>query len=255
MKNVILTITFLCVVNLSNLYAQDFPLREKYPNVKTISSEQLYDNYKSYLLIDVRSRYEFLAIRMRSARSVPLGNEEFVASVQKLQHSRSDKPVVFYCNGITCAKSYKAYNVAKDSGIENVMVYDAGILNWARKYPQQTTLLGETPANLKFFLTDDKFKSHLIPTSEFKEKMAQGAIVIDVRDGFQRIEKIFEDETINVPIDEAVLYASRKSKEGKTLLLYDAVGKQVRWLQFYLEKAGVTDYYFLEGGVKGYLGK
>ncbi len=41
----------------------------------------------------------------------------------------------------------------------------------------------------------------------------------------------------------------RKSIEGKTLYIFDAVGKQVKWLQYHLEKEGVSDYYFLKKGV------
>lgn len=42
-------------------------------------------------------------------------------------------------------------------------------------------------------------------------------------------------------------------KRNKKLLIYDAVGKQVRWLQYLLEKNNVTGYYFMKGGIKSYL--
>ena len=41
-------------------------------------------------------------------------------------------------------------------------------------------------------------------------------------------------------------------KSGKTLLVYDEAGKQVRWLQYYLEDKGIPTYYFMSGGVKAY---
>jgi len=239
---------------IADLYAIDFPLREKYPDVKTIESEELYKNLNNYLLIDVRSRYEFLAIRMQKAHSVPLSHRKFIINLEKFRN-KSDKAIVFYCNGIICAKSYKAYQKAQKHGIDNIFAYDAGIFNWAKKYPDQTTLLGENPANLDLLLSNTQFKAHLLPLDKFTEKMGDNAIVIDVRDEFQRENKIFENSSIHIPIDEVVVYAAKKAKGEKTLLLYDAVGKQVRWLQFYLEKAGVTNYYFLENGVKGYLEK
>ncbi|MDX1803386.1 MAG: glycerol-3-phosphate 1-O-acyltransferase, partial [Alcanivorax sp.] len=40
-----------------------------------------------------------------------------------------------------------------------------------------------------------------------------------------------------------------------TLLIYDAVGKQVRWLQYMLEAEGVKDYYFMQGGAKSFYEK
>lgn len=41
-------------------------------------------------------------------------------------------------------------------------------------------------------------------------------------------------------------------KARKTLLVYDKVGKQVRWFQYYLEQQGLKDYYFLAGGAEGF---
>ena len=37
--------------------------------------------------------------------------------------------------------------------------------------------------------------------------------------------------------------------KNKQLLIFDAVGKQVRWLQYHLEDGGYSDYYFLAKGV------
>jgi len=34
--------------------------------------------------------------------------------------------------------------------------------------------------------------------------------------------------------------------------VYDKVGKQTRWFQYYLEQQGLKDYYFLAGGAEGY---
>ena len=47
-------------------------------------------------------------------------------------------------------------------------------------------------------------------------------------------------------------YFERARKRGKTLLIYDEVGKQVRWLQYTLERYGIEQYYFMQGGAKGY---
>jgi len=32
--------------------------------------------------------------------------------------------------------------------------------------------------------------------------------------------------------------------------VYDKVGKQTRWFQYYLEQQGLKDYYFLAGGAE-----
>jgi len=36
------------------------------------------------------------------------------------------------------------------------------------------------------------------------------------------------------------------------LMIYDAAGKQVRWLQYYLEDKGLKSYYFMAGGINAY---
>ena len=36
------------------------------------------------------------------------------------------------------------------------------------------------------------------------------------------------------------------------IFIYDEVGKQVRWLQYALEKANVKNYYFMHNGARGY---
>jgi rhodanese-related sulfurtransferase len=47
-------------------------------------------------------------------------------------------------------------------------------------------------------------------------------------------------------------YVQKAIKQKRTLLIYDEVGKQVRWLQYALEKAGAKNYYFMHKGAKGY---
>ena len=42
------------------------------------------------------------------------------------------------------------------------------------------------------------------------------------------------------------------NREGKELLIYDEVGKQVRWLMYYLEDNNAPNYYFMKGGVREY---
>ena len=57
-----------------------------------------------------------------------------------------------------------------------------------------------------------------------------------------------------MPLDNAALkkYVEQARQEGKTLLIYDEAGQQVRWLQYYLESEKVAAYYFMAGGAKGY---
>ncbi|MFX1517887.1 MAG: sulfurtransferase, partial [Promethearchaeota archaeon] len=49
-----------------------------------------------------------------------------------------------------------------------------------------------------------------------------------------------------------IMGVGKALKENKTLLIYDAAGKQVRWLQYYLEDKGLKSYYFMAGGINAY---
>jgi hypothetical protein len=37
------------------------------------------------------------------------------------------------------------------------------------------------------------------------------------------------------------------------VLIYDYTGQQVRWVQYLMESLGVSDYYFLKGGFRGFM--
>ncbi len=45
---------------------------------------------------------------------------------------------------------------------------------------------------------------------------------------------------------------SKAKSENKTLLIYDAAGKQVQWLMYYLEDQGLKNYGFMKGGASAY---
>jgi hypothetical protein len=57
------------------------------------------------------------------------------------------------------------------------------------------------------------------------------------------------------PIDDFIKRVVKKGLlQDSTLLIFDQVGKQVRWLMYYLEASGYTNYYFLSGGAYAVLG-
>ena len=47
-------------------------------------------------------------------------------------------------------------------------------------------------------------------------------------------------------------YIKQAKEENRALFIYDEVGKQVRWLQYALEKENIKNYYFMATGAKGY---
>lgn len=232
--------------------AEGYPLRAKYPNVKYISTEELNKEYAQAIIVDVRSTLEFDVIHIAKAVHIPVAQATFVREIIELRGKNRAVPIIMYCNGHTCEKSYEAVEQAAGAGLTNTLAYDSGIHDWVAHYPNKTTLLGETPAARSKLISADILKKHKIKYAEFAKKASDPeAIVIDVREPFQRKEIPDLPRLRNIPSDRLVQLLAGKEIKGKTLLITDAVGKQVEWIQYYLEKYGFKNYFFLENGVSG----
>ena len=237
---------------------KEFPGRDLYPEVPFIELQDFYAKLSrnEVTVVDVRSSYEYQTLRIKDAINIPLASKTFVSEMRKLSVS-TGKPIVVYCNGKTCMKSYKAARKCSIEKIDNVLAYDAGIMDFAKTYPKNALLLGKLLSDPKKLISKDDFKKHLIEPEKFGERIASTSdIVLDVRDRFQREGiSIFVGREHRVSIDNTRRldrYIDKAIKENKTLLIYDAAGKQVRWLQYYLNDKGLKSYYFMKGGIRAY---
>ncbi len=233
----------------------EFPGRAKYSDVKVVELEELYAQRNDVVIVDARSSYEYDTLRVKGALNISLSSKSFGAELTKIR-AETGKPIVFYCNGKTCMKSYKAVRQAIFHKIDNVMAFDAGIFDWAKSYPGEAVLLGDSPINPKNLISKTELYKHMLKPAEFGKRVGNSTLVLDVRDLHQR-EAIgfFPGHERRVGLDDAKTlhkYIDRAKKQGKTLLIYDEVGKQVRWLQYTLEKAGLDNYFFMDGGANGY---
>lgn len=253
-----MTATLLLLSVCSAVAAGDFPLREKYPDVKPITLEQLNQNYADTIIIDVRSKEEFDVIHINKALNLPVTKGGFLSSLEKTRAKDGAADIAFYCNGHTCAKSYKAAQKALGAKFQNIYCFDAGIFEWTTTYPDKATLLGQSPVSADKLISKADLNARKIDFEEFKTKASAGnAMIVDLRDPFQRAK----DSTLpqnknvdlkgarNIPMDRIVKLLKKGEFKNKQLLIFDAVGKQVRWLQYHLEDGGYTDYYFLAKGV------
>lgn len=230
----------------------DFPLRAKYPDAKPISTEELTKGYDSAVIVDVRSTVEFEVARINSAKHVPITKASFAADLEKVRGKAEAAPMSFYCNGHKCAKSYEAYAKAAEAGFTNIFVYDGGIFDWMKANPDKATLMGKTPAPADKIIPESELKKRMIPLDEFKTKAAEAnAMAIDIREPMQR--KVIPDvkNLRNIPLDQLIGQLQKKQFADKHLLILDAVGKQVEWLQYHLEENGYSNYNFLTKGVDG----
>lgn len=231
-----------------------FPHRTHFTQVPVMELEQLYRQLDTCAVVDVRSRYEYEVLHITGAVHIPLHKDKLPKAVRELR-ATTDKPIVFYCNGTTCKKSYEAAELAMQAGVAGVYAYDAGIDAWSRKHPELSVLMGKTPVHPSELISSESFKKRLITVQDFEARMEQGAVVLDVRDLRQRDVMLFPMRELRAPLDDAdklALAVAEAKRLKKPLLVYDKVGKQVRWFQYYLEQQGLRDYYFLAGGAEGY---
>ena len=256
MKLTKLLLTGLMLLQTSLIWAnEEFPLRDLYLKVQHMELEELYNKREQVLIFDVRSSYEYDTLHIKGAQHLALNDREFVTALRKLRNS-DQRPLVFYCNGHTCKKSYKAAQKARQGHIDNVYAYDAGIFDWTKAHPDEAVLLGQSPVNPASLLNKEKLNAHMMEPEAFGTRVGDNTITLDIRDTHQKDAlNLFPMQQRSVPLDNNKLktYVDKAKATKKTLMIYDAVGKQVRWLQYFLESEGLTDYYFMKGGATAFL--
>lgn len=233
----------------------DFPGRATYPKVKVYSTEQLDQSFNNVIIVDARSKYEFSVLHINNAINIPLHSKSFEKTLSEI--NTQGKDIIFYCNGHTCYKSYKAALKAKKAGFSNVFSYDAGIFDWANAHPDKATMLSITPMNPDNIISKSTLKAHSLSPKDFTNKLTDNSIILDIRDSAQRgLMSLFPYRQKNISLKQNKKLSQLFDKVVKNnlpLFIYDAAGKQVRWLQYYIEAKGVKNYYFMKGGSKNFL--
>jgi rhodanese-related sulfurtransferase len=252
MKRYLLLI--LCLLLPGQILAQDedFPGRAVYPKVKVYDTETLNKSFGEVIIVDVRSKYEYDTLHVNTAVNVPLNSNKFSQKIAELQ--AGSKPLVFYCNGHTCYKSYKAVVKADKAGLNNIFAYDSGIFDWAKAHPDKATMLGKSPVDPKRLISKSELKKFLLDPKQFAAKIDSKTLILDIREPAQRgLTDLYPYRQENISMDKKEKlnrYLTKVKKSGQTLLIYDEAGKQVRWLQYYLQDIGLKNYYFMAGGAK-----
>jgi len=248
------------LIALSAAYASDgtFPGRAKYMDVQTMEMADLKNKFDQVVIVDARSSLEFDTLRIKGAVNIPVASKTFEDQVKALR-AGTNKPIVFYCNGRTCMKSYISVRKSKAAKVDNTYAYDAGMFEWAKSYPEMAELLGKSPVNASDIISKNHFASRLLEPTAFSDnayKLGEKSLILDVRDKYQRGAAGFfpgKEKWASLDNQEKLTTLIKEAKQtNKTLFIYDEVGKQVRWLQYALEQAKVKDYYFMAKGAKGY---
>ena len=238
--------------------ADEFPGRAKYPGVPVLSKHELKAKFNDYVIVDTRSKLEFETLRINGATNIPVASKTFADQIKTLR-TKTHKTIVFYCNGRTCMKSYRAVKQANKARVKNTIAYDAGMFEWAKAYPEMASLLGKSPIQPNEIISKKAFKARSLEPNAFMDKVHQlgsKSLVLDIRDKYQRgAAGFFPGKERWASLDDRKKldeYIAQAKRENRPLFIYDEVGKQVRWLQYALEKNNVKNYYFMETGAKGY---
>lgn len=240
-------------LSLCTLYNQASADGRLYDNseVSFISAQELNRQLSSSTVVDVRTAIEFEVLHIVGAHSITMSNLAFVPRIKALCKEQCN--LVLYCNGGDCAKSEEAADKLVESGITPVKVLTGGILNWVNSYPEKSLLMGVQPVDKSKLVTEQEFQTKLLTVEQFRQKNnRENVLVVDVRDNFQRVSSgIFKgfDNIKSIPMNRLILLLDGQFARDKTLLIFDAVGEQVKWLQYYLKDRGYEDYYFLKGGI------
>nr|WP_320016059.1 rhodanese-like domain-containing protein [uncultured Desulfobacter sp.] len=239
--------------------SSEWPGREKFSEVPYVGSDVLHKGYTdgSFIIVDVRSTIEYNVIHPTDAKHISVSKIDFIKQVEKLRKENPDKKLAFYCNGTTCLKSYVATKKAMEVGMDNVFAYDAGIPEWVNMFPGETLLLGKVVTDPeKQIIPKSEFKKRTLSFEEFKAatETKQG-IIVDVRSTIQRTEDLPGlGKTLKIPMNNFIAnFIEKKKNQDKPLYIFDQVGKQVRWMEYYLIENGYTNYVFLKGGATSVL--
>jgi hypothetical protein len=143
------------------------------------------------------------------------------------------------------------------ANLNGIFAYDAGVTDWAKIYPKHTTFLDKTLNSPALLISKALFKEHPLEPNDLADKVATGkATVLDIRERFQRdalglftgrIRRTYLDQNENLG-----RYIKKAKQQKRALLIYDAAGKQLRWLQYYLKYRKVPNYYFMSGGARAF---
>lgn len=249
-----LLVLLILVVTRTFAATDEFPLRKEYPGVPTISLEELRAQYNDVFIVDVRSAFEFDVIHILKAVNILVSNKAFAKNIEAIRPKEGAQKIVFYCNGFHCAKSYDATQEAIKAGFKNVFVFDAGIFDWAKDQPDKAVLLGKSPVDPAKLISKEALKAKMISYAQLKEKEGKVAI-IDIRDSVQRdfIPKI--TGLRHIPLDRLKTLLAEGKFKAEEVVFIDAVGKQVNWLQYYLQYHGYEKYSFLENGMEAFAKK
>ena len=131
----------------ASMAAQDYPGRSDYPDVLVYEKAELFKALHKVILVDTRSPQEYETFRIKGALNIPLSSFDFAEKIKQLR-ATTTKAIVFYCNGPSCDKCYRAGRKANILSVKDTYAYDGGVYDWAKSFPNHIVLLGKSPQDI-----------------------------------------------------------------------------------------------------------
>lgn len=128
-------------------YAEPDEVPVSCPDIGIVSAEEVQSLLPRARIIDTRAVHDFLAGHLPSAIHVPYrersareinydpsqdGIPEFLSRLHKFAADKN-ATMIFYCNGLTCWKSYKGARAALKDGYHRVYWFRDGMAGWNAK--------------------------------------------------------------------------------------------------------------------------
>lgn len=247
--------------------AKLYPNRVFYPQLSYVSTQQMVTAVSAgkYNIVDSRPILAFTTLHIKEAENFSVGDKEFNEKLMRLIN-KNNKPVVFYCGGLACLKSYKASAKAinglqKKQIKREILTYDSGITAFAQASPGWVLKNGKEISAENPLLDMKKIKkhaknvedfTHLINTDENNQYM-----ILDIREKKQRmLRKLFmfkKEKKLSLLEPEKIIgFLNEIKSSGQTLMVYGSVEKQIETLYPLVKTSGIKTWFYLEGGEVAY---
>jgi len=246
---------------------KQYPNRKFYPQLNYISTKQMLEGVstKKYNIIDARPGLAFDTLHLKSAVNISSGDKQFNKKIMSVVNT-NNKPIVFYCGGLACLKSYKASmktidELQKRNITRTVYTYDSGISAFAYNSPDWVLKNGKDISPENPLLDMVKIKKHAKDADVFTHLIHNDDegqyVILDIRESQQKLlNKLFmfkKEKKISLLEPEKLIeFLNEQKGENKTLMVYGSVEKQIESLYPLIKTSGVKKWFYLEGGEIAY---
>jgi rhodanese-related sulfurtransferase len=246
---------------------KQYPNRKYYPQLTYITTKQMLHavSQEKYNVVDSRPGLAYETLHIKGAVNISSGDKQFNEKLMTIIN-KNNKPIIFYCGGLACLKSYKSSVKAisefnKRDISRTVYTYDSGISAFAYTYPELVLKNGKNISSENPLLDVKKIKKHAkgadVFTNLINSDDEASYIILDIREKQQKLlNKLFmfkKEKKISLLEPEKLIeFLNAVKVADKTLMVYGSVEKQIETLYPLIKTSGIKTWFYLEGGEIAY---